>query len=64
MKPEVLLVHDETSDEPDESRSIYNPLKNEVFTYHYDRQKGVGKKYNLTHGLIRCTDKIVVKENK
>jgi hypothetical protein len=50
------------SDTPGESETIYNSKTEELFTYHFDTQKGVGKKYNLSHGLIRSTDKYRVKE--
>ena len=62
--PERTLVHQNDADEPGESASIYNEATNELFTYHYDTQKGVGKKYNMSFGLVRSTDKYKVKSHK
>ena len=61
--PEVNALHNDTADSPGETKTMYNETTNEIFTYHYDTQKGVGKKYNLTRGLIRKTDKRIVRSN-
>ena len=37
-----------------EWRGMYNPRTDERFVYHYDTQKGVGIKYNLSKGFERC----------
>ena len=47
-----------------EWKSIYNDESGEVYTYHYDVQKGVGKKYCLSWGLERSTSKRLVKAHK
>ena len=47
-----------------ESRSLYNRTTGEFFTYHYDRQKGVGKKYNYSWGLEEVTVPMTVKSMK
>jgi hypothetical protein len=60
---ETAMIHRlHTADKLGEWRSIYNPHTSEVFTYHYDTKKGVGKKYCISHGLVRTTDKPSVKE--
>jgi len=67
VKVEVARVHnDDQPDKPGLSRTIYNDQTRELFTYHYDTQKGVGKKYNLSRGLIRSTrrDKILLHKNR
>ena len=51
-----------TADKLGEWKSIYNPHTLEVFTYHYDTQKGVGKKYCISHGLIRTIERTTVRE--
>jgi hypothetical protein len=38
-------------DEPNETATIWNENSKELFTYHYDTQKGVGKKYKLSRGV-------------
>ena len=60
---ETAMIHRlHTAHKLGEWRSIYNPETSEVFTYHYDTHKGVGKKYCISHGLVRTTDKPSVKE--
>ena len=60
---ETAMIHRlHTADKLGEWRSIYNPETSEVFTYHYDTQKGVGKKYCISHGLVRTTNMPSVKE--
>ena len=58
------LLQRADSESPGDEESVYREESNEIFTYHYDRQKGVGKKFNLTHGLIRDTTSRKIKENK
>ena len=54
---ETAMIHRlHTADKIGEWRSIHNHETSEVFTYHYDTQKGVGKKYCISHGLVRTTD--------
>jgi hypothetical protein len=61
---EVARIHSAgITDVMGESRSIFNPESKELFTYHYDTQKGVGKKYNLSFGLKRETSKRLVKSH-
>ena len=56
---EKRMVHTDGSiDEVGEKKAIYNDRTKELFVYHYDTQKGVGIKYNLSNGFIPCTDKI------
>lgn len=64
MQAEKRLLQRADSETPGDEETIYREASNELFTYHYDRQKGVGKKFNLTHGLIRDTAARKVKENK
>jgi hypothetical protein len=61
FKPELKLVHANSDDIIGEHRSIWNETTKELFTYHWDTQKGVGKKYNLSYGLDRCTDKLKIR---
>ena len=61
--PEVKLVHENTTDVIGEHHAIYNETTKELFVYHYDRQKGVGKKYNMSCGLIRCVEPMKIREN-
>ena len=49
---------------PDEYVAMYNEKTKEVFCVAHDSQKGIGIKYNLTNGLVHCTNKHVVKKNK
>ena len=37
--------------EPGDTKTTYSPETKELFTYHWDTQKGVGEKYNLSFGL-------------
>ena len=46
---------------PGDPNSIYNDESKELFTYHWDTQIGVGERYNLSYGLIPCTDKAKIK---
>lgn len=46
-----------------EWRGLYNDNTREVFVYHYDTQKGVGVKYNLSWGFERSINKTHVKEH-
>jgi hypothetical protein len=41
------------ADSPGETKGIYNENTHELFVYHWDTQKGVGKKYNLSRGFKR-----------
>ena len=51
---ETAMIHRlHTADKLGEWRSIYNSETSEVFIYHYDTQKVVGKKYCISHGLVR-----------
>ena len=66
VKPDRFIVEStkihrvNVADKIGEWRSIYNPGTNEVFTYHYDIQKGVGKKYCIAHGLEQTVEKQTV----
>ena len=60
---EINLVHENTIDVIGEHRAIYNEITQELFVYHYDTQKGVGKKYNLSYGLIRSEERLKVREH-
>ncbi len=51
-------------DTPGEWRRIYNDITEELFVHHYDTQKGVGIKCNLTRGLIRDTRTSKIKQRK
>jgi hypothetical protein len=64
FKPERLMLSREAADEPGDEQSIYNESTSELFTYHYDRQKGVGKKYNLSSGFIRSTSPAKIEQYK
>jgi hypothetical protein len=64
FKPECALVHGHDTDRTGQHSTIYNDTTNELFTYHYDTQKGVGKKYNLSYGFKRSTDKLKVRACK
>jgi len=62
---EVSRVHDDQQpDIPGKTRTIVNDESGELFTYHYDRQKGVGKKYNLSYGFIRSELKEKIKAHE
>ncbi len=53
---EKALIHRTgAADDPGESKAIYNETTKELFVYHWDTQKGVGKKYNLSRGFDLCT---------
>ena len=65
FKSEVSFVHRHNeADNQGEGHSIYITETGETFTYHYDTQNGVGKKYNLSFGLEYCVLKSKVKEHK
>ena len=54
FNPEYHMIHrDGAADKFGEWKSLYNPNTEEVFTYHYDTAKGVGKKYCVSWGLKR-----------
>ena len=58
-------IHEnEAPDKFGEWKSIYNDETREVYTYHYDVQKGVGKKYCLSWGLERSTSRQLVNSHK
>ena len=60
---ETAMIHRRhTPDKIGEWRSIYNKETSEVFTYHYDTQKGVGKKRCVSHGLVRVVDQLSVSQ--
>jgi hypothetical protein len=59
--PEVRLVHGETADVIGQHSTIYNETTQELFTYHFDTQKGVGKKYNLSWDLMLNKDKLQIR---
>ena len=61
---EVRMVHpEEDRDKTGQWKGITNDTTGECFVYHYDTQKGVGKKYNYSRGFIRSVDKYKVKEH-
>jgi hypothetical protein len=60
---EIKLLHNGVADEEGEWSSIYNENTKELLTYHWDTQKGVGKKYNLTWGLERTEEKTKIRSN-
>ncbi len=41
---------------------MYNESTKQIFVYHYDAQKGVGKKYNFSYGFQRCTDTLKIQQ--
>ena len=45
---ERKFISKDKADEPGEEETIYNDETGELFTYHYDTEKCVGKKYNLS----------------
>jgi hypothetical protein len=52
VKLEKYRVHkDHPTNTPGDTRSIWNSETQELFTYHWDTQKGVGEKYNLSYGF-------------
>jgi hypothetical protein len=61
---EVKMVHGDTADITGQHMSIYSEKSNELFTYHYDTQKGVGNKYNLSWGLTLHTEKLKVRAHQ
>jgi hypothetical protein len=65
VKMEYERIHnDGVADIPGQSKTICKDETNEVFTFHYDRQKGVGKKYYLSYGFIHSTLKLKVKAHE
>ena len=64
MKKHVAMVHDGKEDKTGEWNGIYNDRTEELFVYHFDTQKGVGKKYNYSIGFNRCTDRRKVKAHE
>ena len=64
FKVERQFLSREAADEPGDEQSIYNDNTGKLFTHHYDTQKGVGKKYNLSSGLIRSTNANKIKKYK
>lgn len=60
---ETALLHKDLPDEVGQWRSIYNETLVELMTYHNDPQKGVGKKYNISRGLIRSTAPMDIRNN-
>ena len=64
-KLEVYRIHkDHSHNVPGDTRTIYNDETGELFTYHWDTQKGVGEKYNLSYGFVRDTRKEIIKNNR
>lgn len=59
----VRAVHPagKTADKLGEWRGLFNDSTKEVFIYHFDTQKGIGVKYNLSWGFERSTEKAHVK---
>ena len=53
-----------SADEPGDEQWIFNEKTGELFTYHYDTQKGVGMKYNLSSGLVRSTNPNKIRQYK
>lgn len=49
---------------PGKHWAMYNTKTHAVFCVHHDTQKGLGVKYNLSHGLVRSTNLHVVRRNK
>jgi hypothetical protein len=41
---------------------MFNETTEQLFVYHYDTQKGVGKKYNFSYGFKRSTDKLTIRQ--
>jgi hypothetical protein len=65
FKTEVRTIHKGgQSDSIGEWKGLYNDTTSQLFVYHFDRQKGVGKKYNFSHGFKRYTDKRKISECK
>ena len=60
---EVKRLHPVGSvDKTGEWRGIYNDNTGETLIYHFDPQKGVGKKYNLGWEFPRSEDKIKIRD--
>lgn len=59
------MIHgDAQAGQVGETKTMHNSKTGEMLTYHFDRQKGVGKKYNFSWGFERVTAPLVVKANK
>ena len=59
------MVHPPGSkDTSGEWKGITKDATGEMFVYHYDRQKGVGIKYNYSRGFLRSTDKIKIRNHQ
>lgn len=43
---------------------MFNETENQLFVFHYDTQKGVGKKFNFSQGFKRVTSKTEVERRK
>lgn len=52
-KEEIKFATQEMNDTPGEYRSIYNSNTQELFTYAYDPDVNVGKKFNMSRGWTR-----------
>ena len=61
---EKSLLHESETDVVGQHATIFNDVTKELFTYHFDSQKGVGKKFNMSWGLERNTQKRRVLEMK
>ena len=65
FNPEYYMIHrDGAVDKSGEWKSLKNIQTEEVFTYHWDTQKGVGKKYCISWGLKRTDSKHFVKSHE
>lgn len=53
-----------TTDETGQWHGMYNETTKQLFVYHYDTQKGVGKKYNFSYGFIRSTDRQKIRQHQ
>lgn len=61
-KEEIKFSTQQTEDKPGEYRSIYNPNTKELFTYAYDSDPNVGKKFNMSRGWIHSTQTLTVRQ--
>jgi hypothetical protein len=65
FKPETKFIHPPGyNPKVGEWHGMYNEEKGLCMVYHFDRQKGVGEKYNISHGFDVSTKKCDVKEYK
>ena len=46
------------------SKAAYKEDTKELYVFHWDTQKGVGKKFNYSRGLLPCSDKMKVLAKK